>query len=223
MTLVLLVRHAQAETTGRRLTGRSLGIHLSETGLRQAQQLADRLIGVPLAAVYSSPLERCTETAQVLAQPRGLEVAPMPEVVEVDYGRWTGRPLAQLTRTALWKRVMMAPSTVRFPDGERLDEVQHRSVAALSSMASRHPKRTVAVVTHAEVIRLALAHFSGVHIDLFQRWVIHPASVSAVGLGDGMPRLLRVNDTGTLEDLAARPRRRPPPRGERSRTSRLLP
>jgi probable phosphoglycerate mutase len=224
MTLLLLVRHGHTETSGRRLTGRTPGIHLSELGVTQAKDLGSRLRALPLAAVYSSPLERCVETAQAITTGRDLDVLALPEVLEVDYGRWTGRPLAQLTRTSLWKRVMVAPSSVRFPDGERLDEVLDRSVAALTGVAERHPKGAVAVVTHAEVIRLALAHFAGVHIDLFQRWVIHPASVSAVAMGDGMPRLLRVNDTGTLEDLAPRPRRRPQQAAPgRRESTRLLP
>jgi probable phosphomutase (TIGR03848 family) len=223
VTLILLVRHAQTETAGRRLTGRTPGIHLSDLGVRQAAAVGERLRALPIAALYSSPLERCIETAAEIARGRGLEIRRLPEVLEVDYGRWTGRPLAQLTRTSLWKRVMASPSSVRFPDGERLEDVQRRSVESLSGLADRHPRKVIAVVTHAEIIRLALAHLAGVHIDLFQRWVIHPASVSAVAVGDGAPRLLRVNDTGTLDDLAPRARpRQASPRG-RGQSSRLLP
>jgi probable phosphoglycerate mutase len=134
-------------------------------------------------------------------------VQPLPALLEVDYGKWTGRPLAQLVRTSLWKRVQHAPSSVRFPEGETLEEVQARSVTALGDLAGRHRRAAVAVVTHAEVIRLAMAHFAGVHIDLFQRWIVHPASISAVALGDGMPRIIRLNDTGGLEDLMPRRRR----------------
>jgi probable phosphoglycerate mutase len=209
VTLLLLVRHALTDSTGKSLSGQMAGIHLSEAGRTQAEATAARLASVRLAAVYTSPLERCVETAEAVAAPHGLPVVSVPGLLEVEYGRWTGRPLAQLSRTALWKRLMRAPSSVRFPEGETLDEVQGRVVQALGEMAERHPTGTVAVVTHAEAIRLALAHFAGVHIDLFQRLVVYPGSVSAVALGDGMPRILRVNETGTMDDLTSRPARRP--------------
>ena len=124
--------------------------------------------------------------------------------MEVDYGRWTGRPLPQLYRTTLWKRLQQAPSSIRFPDGETLAEVQGRCVTALEEITARHAKKAVAVVAHADVIRLTLAHYAGVHIDLYQRLTVSPASVSALSLGDRIPRIIRVNDTGSMEDLAAK-------------------
>ena len=207
MALLLLVRHAVTEATGRRLSGSTPGIHLSPEGEAQAERLAERLAALRLDAVYASPLERCVETARAIAQPRRLLVRPIPELEEVGYGRWTGRSLAQLTRTALWKKVQQSPSSVRFPGGETLVEAQRRGVSALEMLAARHQTGTVAAVSHADLIRLALAHYAGVHIDLFQRIVVSPASVSAVLLGDRIPRILRVNDTGSLEDLVLRARR----------------
>jgi probable phosphoglycerate mutase len=207
---MLLVRHALTQSTGKRLSGQTPGIHLSEAGRVQAKDTAARLATLPLSAVYTSSLERCVETAKEVAAPHGLPVVSVPGLLEVDYGRWSGRPLAQLTRTVLWKRVMQAPSSIRFPDGETLEEVQWRVTESIGEMVERHPAGTVVAVTHAEGIRLALAHFAGVHIDLFQRLVVHPGSVSAVALGDGVPRILRVNDTGTLDDLTLRPPRRAP-------------
>jgi probable phosphoglycerate mutase len=201
MTVLLLVRHAVTEATGKRLSGSAPGIHLSSKGEEQAARLAERIGPVRLAAVYASPLERCMETALPLATGQGLPVQPVPELQEVEYGQWTGRSIAQLVRTSLWKRVQQNPSATRFPGGESLPEVQRRSVAALEAIAARHPHRAVAVVTHADIIRLVLAHFAGVHLDLFQRLVVSPASVSAIALGDGLPRILRMNDTGTLADL----------------------
>jgi probable phosphomutase (TIGR03848 family) len=216
VALLLLIRHAVTQATGRRLSGRTPGIHLSEEGRRQAEQLAGRLATLPLAAVYASPLERCLETADAIAGPRGLAVSRVPELAEVDYGRWTGRSMPQLVRTRLWKKVQQAPSSVTFPEGEGLVDAQHRSVAALEEIAERHPRAAVAVFTHADVIRLALAHYAGLHIDLFQRLIVSPASVSAVALGDRIPRILRMNDTGVLDDLARR-RSSPDGRGRQTR------
>lgn len=207
MTLLLLVRHALTESTGKRLSGQAPDIHLSERGHQQAEALAGRIRPLALSAVYSSPLERCVETAEPMARLHGLQVQPVEGLLEVAYGRWTGRPLAQLVRTSLWKRIQQTPSSVRFPGGETLEEVQGRAVNTMVALAGAHRHGVVAVVTHAEVIRLAVAHFAGVHIDLFQRMIVHPASISAVALGDGVPRILRLNDTGTIEDLMP-PRRR---------------
>jgi probable phosphomutase (TIGR03848 family) len=210
VALLLLIRHALTQATGKRLSGRAPGIHLSDEGRVQAEELAGRLSAVPLAAVYASPLERCAETAEAIAVRRGLAVRTVPELAEVDYGRWTGRSMHELARTTLWKKVQQAPSSVTFPEGEGLIDAQRRGMAALEEIAGRHPRSVVGVVSHADVIRLVLAHYAGLHIDLFQRLIVSPASVSAVALGDRIPRIIRMNDTGGLEDLARRtpPRRR---------------
>lgn len=208
MTLLLLIRHAVTGATGKRLSGATPGIHLSEEGRSQAARLSERLAPLRLIGVYTSPLERCAETAEAIAAPRALKVQAVPELVEVGYGTWTGRPLSQLARTALWKRIQHSPSSVRFPGGETLTEVQRRCVAALDGLAARHPRGLVAVVSHADVIRLAIAHYAGVHLDLFQRIIVSPASVTVIGLGDRVPRIIRMNDTGSLDDLAGRQRGR---------------
>jgi probable phosphomutase (TIGR03848 family) len=212
VTLLLLVRHAVTDATGKHLSGRTRGIHLSDAGHAQADRLVERLAGVPIKAVYSSPLERCVETARPPARARGLDVRVESRLIEVDYGNWTGRSMGQLVRTTLWKQVQASPSAIRFPEGESLREVQLRAVEALDDIAARHPRDVVAAVAHADVIRLAVAHYSGVHLDLFQRFIVSPTSVSAVLLGDRIPRILRVNDTGSLDDLVPRGRGRRPPR-----------
>lgn len=216
MTLLLLARHALTAATGHRLSGQTRGIHLSDEGRSQADELARRLAGARPAAVYASPLERCMETAQPVAAAHGLSVGPLPEVQEVDYGRWTGRPLAALARTKMWRGLQDSPSSFRFPGGETLGEVQRRSVRALDDLAARHRRGIVVVVSHADVIRLAMAHYAGVHIDLFQRLIVSPVSVSAVLLGDRVPRIVRMNDTGGMQDLLTRARGRAHGRGARS-------
>ncbi len=213
MTLVLLIRHGHTPTAGRILTGWMRGVHLSERGRAQAEALVSRLEGVPLEAIYSSPLERCRETAAPLARARGLRVRVRRDLLEVNYGEWSGRSIRELARTKAWRAVQRTPSAVRFPGGETLPEVQARAMDAVRDIAEAHPDGVVALVTHADVVRLALAGFLGAPLDLYQRLAVDPGSVSVVALADAEVRVLRVNDTGDLSALAqARPRRRTPRR-----------
>ena len=209
-TLVLLIRHALTDTAGKRLTGWNRGIHLNERGREQADRIAERLRPLPIRAVYSSTLERCVETAGPLAAAKGLDVRGLDSLRDVDYGQWSGRNLAPLRRTKLWSRLTTVPADTRFPGGETLREVQNRMVAEVSDIVERHPRSMVAVFSHADPIKLVLAHFLGVPVDLFWRIVCNPGSVSAVGAGGGPPHVLKVNDTGDLGDLAPP---RPPKRG----------
>ena len=133
----------------------------------------------PVAAVYASPIERTTQTAEAVAARHGLAVKALPGVIEADYGEWTGGKLAELAKTDLWKTVQRAPSRARFPGGESLAEMQTRMVAALEAVVADHPGELVVVVSHADPIKAAIAHYTGVHLDLFQRIVVSPASVTA--------------------------------------------
>jgi len=205
MTTILLVRHAHTDAAGKRLMGWTPGVHLNERGRTEAARLAERLQATPVGAIYSSPLERCRETAAPLAKARGLPVRIRRALTEVGYGDWTGWSISSLRRTKLWRQVMLAPSTVRFPGGESLLEVQERAISEVLRIAQAHPRDVVVVLSHADVIRLLVAHLAGMHADHLQRLVVDTASVSVVALGDGIPRLLRVNDTGELPAL--RPRR----------------
>jgi probable phosphomutase (TIGR03848 family) len=221
MTLLLLIRHGHTPTAGKVLTGWERGVHLTEAGRAQADSLVGRLEGVPLAAIYSSPLERCRETAAPLAASRGLAVRARRGLIETGYGEWTGRSIRQLKRTALWRTLQRSPSAVRFPGGESLRDVQARGVDAALAIAAEHPGKTVALVTHADVVRLILAHFAGMHPDLFERLTVEPGSISAVALGgDGAVRVVKVNDTGGLRSLAPPPAERRPSRRAEARTVR---
>ncbi len=209
MTILLLVRHAVTDQTGKRLYGRSPGVHLSTRGREQAEALTGRLAEVLIEAVYSSPLERCLETAAPTARARRLQVATDDGLIETDSGAWTGRTFASLERTRAWRRFRELPSAARAPGAESVTDLQHRVVRTLEALAERHPRGVVAVFTHQDPIRVALAHFAGIHLDLFQRLTVFPVAVSAVALSEGVPRILRINDTGTLEDLVPRRRTRP--------------
>jgi probable phosphoglycerate mutase len=201
VTLLLLVRHGTTDLTGKRLYGRTPGVHLSEDGRRQAEDVARRLRPVRPTALYTSPIDRCTETAAAIGSACGLDPVPEPDLAEIDYGRFTGRSFASLARTRLWRRVHRNPSGVRFPEGETLAEAQARIVSALEAIAGRHPRGRVAVVSHGDPICMALAHYAGLHIDLFMRLHVSPGSVSAVRVEDAGPKVLVVNDTGTLAHL----------------------
>jgi probable phosphomutase (TIGR03848 family) len=209
MTTVFLIRHGLTEHTGTRLYGRTPGLHLSERGREQAERLAERFAGVRLAAIYSSPLERCRETAAPLAAASGLRVVLRNDLVEMDAGSWTNRTLAAVSRTKLWQQIQHVPSHAAFPDGESFATANARLVRALVEVAERHPRGRVAVVSHSDTIRMLLAHVSGAHLDLFQRMIVDTASVSVVAVGAGAPRLLLANDTdGSLARFgAARGRR----------------
>jgi probable phosphoglycerate mutase len=204
-TTILLVRHGQNDWVKRnRLAGWAPGVHLNETGRQQAEAAAARLAHLPVKAIYSSPLERCLETAVAIAAPHQLPVIELPELGEVRYGQWEGKKIAKLAKDPRWTAVQHYPSRFRFPDGEALSEVQSRGAAALERLAQQHQNELIVVVSHADLIKLTLAHYLGVHIDLFQRITISPASVSAIALHErGVMRVTRLNDDGPLEAPAS--------------------
>lgn len=202
MTTILLVRHGQNEwVEKKRLAGWIPDIHLNEEGEKQAKELAQRLAHLPLKAIYSSPVTRCMETAAYLSRTLELDVQTLEDVGEVRYGEWEGAEIETLSKEKSWYAVQHFPSRFRFPQGEALREVQARAVSALETLAANHEKADmVAVFSHADLIKLVLAHYLGVHIDLFQRIVIAPASVSVLALMEnGMVRVLRLNDDGPLQ------------------------
>jgi probable phosphoglycerate mutase len=198
--MILLVRHGENDWVKKhRLAGWIPGVHLNENGRNQAQAAADRLAHLPIKAVYSSPVTRCMETADYLAKPHQLQIAPLPDVGEVRYGDWEGKKIKKLAKNPLWHIVQFFPSRLRFPEGEALREVQFRAIQALEKLSVQHQKDMIIVSSHADLIKLVLAHYLGVHLDLFQRIAIAPASVSVLDLmSNGMVRVLRLNDDGPL-------------------------
>ena len=197
----MLVRHAVTAQTGPLLSGRAPGIDLSGEGRAQAEALGERMAGLPVRAVYASPIERTTQTAEAVAKHHGLAVASLDGVLEADYGEWTGQKLADLAKTDLWKVVQRAPSRAVFPGGEGLAAMQARMVAALEAVVRDHPGELVVVVSHADPIKAAIAHYTGVHLDLFQRIMVSPASVTAFAFTEHGVAMLKCNDTGTLDEL----------------------
>lgn len=197
MTRLVLIRHAPTAETGIRLTGRSAGVSLGEAGLESARRLGERLAPVPFRAVYSSPLERTMETAAAVATSHRLDPIPHDGLLEIDYGDWTGRTLRSLTRLKAWSTVVHTPSRMRFPNGEALFEAAARVTAACEEIATRHRGRTVALVTHADVIKLATSNYLGQPLDLYQRIAVSPASATVIDLPpDGPPLLVAQNSNG---------------------------
>ncbi len=193
-TYVLLIRHGENEyVSTHRLAGRTPAVHLNEKGRLQANGLVILLDGQRIDAIYSSPLERCRETAEPLVAARALPLQQTPGVLEVDYGKWQGQDLRELGKLPEWQQVQHYPSSFRFPEGETLREVQARSVSTIERICADHPDQVVAVFSHGDVIRTTLAHFLGVPLDLFQRIAISTASVSVIAFQDGRPMILGMN------------------------------
>jgi len=201
-TRLVLVRHAVTAQTGPLLSGRKPGIDLSDEGRRQAEATAERLAPpVRVDAIYASPIERTQQTAAAIAARHDLPVVTLDGVIEAEYGDWTGGAIAELAKTDLWKVVQAAPSRARFPNGESIAEMQARMVAALDGVIAAHPGEHVVVVSHADPIKAAIAHYTGMHLDLFQRVVVSPASVTVFEIGTFGAALVKANETGSLGEL----------------------
>jgi probable phosphoglycerate mutase len=211
---VVLLRHARSVANAAAvLAGRSPGVGLDDTGIRQAAGLTDRFAQVPIARLVSSPLERCLATMAPLAAARGLAVEQDPALAEVDYGEWTGRPIKDLLAEPMWKTVQGTPSAAVFPGGEALAAVSARAVAGLHRLIeSTTGDGALVVCSHGDVIKALLADALGLHLDLFQRIAVGPASVSVIRYADRRPFVERMGDSGTLDGIVAIPA--PEPAGQ---------
>ncbi len=206
-TLVLLVRHGRTPTTGKVLPGRAKGLHLGDEGIAQAQQAADRIAalsevraakkgGAPISAVYASPMERTKETAAPIAKALGVRTKVKRGLIEADFGEWTGRNLSELNKLPEWKQVQKYPSGFRFPGGESFAEMQTRMVGAINELVAEHPGETIVCTSHADTIKAAVAAAMGTHLDLFQRIVVGPCSITAIMYTFEGPMVLGVNSMG---------------------------
>jgi probable phosphoglycerate mutase len=198
-----LVRHGRTPTTGQVLPGRERGLHLADEGRAQAEAVATRIaaLGTKPSAVYASPLERTKETAAPIAQKLGLRVRVDRGLLEADVGQWAGRELKVLAKTPEWSAVHGWPGGFRFPGGESFAEMSTRASAAVLRLVAQHPGESVVLVSHADPIKAVVAGAAGMSLDLFQRLVISPCSVSMVVYTSGGPVVLCVNATGSLNDL----------------------
>lgn len=204
MPTVLLVRHGRTEANASGvLAGWTPGITLDDAGQEQARDLASRMAGLPITRVVTSPLTRCVQTAEAVADSVGTSVVADERLAEARYGDWTGQPLAGLARSALWRVVQNRPSAAVFPgaDGEALADVAHRAVQAVrehdADVATESGDAGLwMAVSHGDVIKAVLADALGAHLDLFQRIVVDPCSVSIIRYTAQRPFVVRMNDTG---------------------------
>lgn len=196
-TLVLFVRHGTTPTTGAVLPGRATGLHLAERGVEQATAVASRIGELnKVSAVYASPLERTRETAAPIARATGNRVRTDRSLLECDFGSWTGAKLSDLRKRKEWVTVQQAPSRFRFPGGESFPEMQVRITSGVDRLVANHPGQTIVAVSHADPIKAVAAQALGTPLDLFQRIVVSPCSVTAILYGSGAPVVLAVNSTG---------------------------
>jgi probable phosphoglycerate mutase len=196
MTAFLLIRHGAHLLGGGTIAGRMPGVHLSPLGRDQADRMAGRVARMPVRSIYCSPIDRARETAQPLADRLNLPVQVSEALSEIDFGEWAGRTLDELRPLPLWRRWNEFRSGTRAPGGESMLEVQSRVVAEVLRLSDRNGDDCVALVSHGDVIKAALAYFMGVPLDLFCRIEISLASVSAVHVGEYGPWVLGVNNTG---------------------------
>jgi probable phosphoglycerate mutase len=195
VTSFYFVRHAATDFIGNTLSGRLPGVHLNESGRKQAANLAERLAAHQIDAVYSSPQERARQTAEPLAIAAGKEVVMAAELAELDFGAWTGRTFDELSEAPEWRCFNRSRSTTRIPGGELLLEVQARAIGFVERVSRDHLGGRVVLVTHGDVIRCAVAFYLGMPLDFLLRLEVSPASVSVVTLEAGNPRVICVNST----------------------------
>lgn len=196
MSLLFLIRHGENEFVKQgKLAGRTPGVHLNERGQAQAEALGNTFANIPLRAIYSSPLERALETARPIAKACKLTIIEEPGLLESDVGKWQGKSWKGLMKTEAWTLIQQSPSRFRFPGGESFPEMQTRIVSVLEEICERHkkPQDTIAIVFHADPIKLAVAHFIGLPLDHFQRLACDTGSVTLLAVSKGSARLMWMN------------------------------
>lgn len=194
MTTFYLVRHG--ETGAKQINGRRPGVHLNAEGHAQAQKMAERFTNRPIAAVYSSPLERTMDTAHYLSHRLSLPIQTADAITEIDFGEWTGKTLEDLADDPRWRRFNSFRSGTRIPGGETMLEVQQRVVKWMDAIRGQHAGKSVIAVSHGDPIRCAVMFYAGMHIDMCDRIDVGLTSISVVSVDDNRARILTINNAG---------------------------
>jgi len=200
MTVFHLIRHGEHGLLGKVLAGRMPGVVLTERGRAEIAAVAERLAEDGVAALYASPLERTRESAEILSERLGLPVQFRDDVIELDYGEWTGTTFEAIRADPRWKLWSSARSLACIPGGETMREVQRRVVEALLELQARHPEETVAIVSHGDVIRAALVFALGMPLDFYHRIEVSQGSVSTIRLEPNSIRVVRINERPRLSN-----------------------
>lgn len=209
MTVLLLIRHASNDYVKEgRLAGWTPGIHINAHGQREADALARRLYPISISAIYSSPLERAIDTAQAIGSCQKLEVQVREDLGELRIGEWTGKLIKELEGTDIWKELQNRPAGVTIPGGEAIVEMQRRMVGAIDAIVAAHPGQVVALVSHADPLKAAIAHYMGIDLNYYQRIMVSPASVTVFMFGEnGNPVVFTLNNTDKLPPFKPEPKK----------------
>lgn len=206
MSKVFLIRHGVTDWHNERRVMGHRDIALNEIGRQQAKTVADALAGHAVVEVISSPLVRALQTAEAIGVGFGIEVARDPRLVDFRVGHWEGMPYDEVEVSPAYQRFLADPASEAIPGGENLEEVKTRALAALEQALEDNPVGdTIAVVTHAGVIRVLLTHYLGSPYANYHRIRVSPASISVLEFGDDheSPRILAVNWCPALSQVAS--------------------
>jgi broad specificity phosphatase PhoE len=193
-----LLRHGEHGLLGRMLAGRMPGVGMTERGRAEIAAQAVRLAGEKIAAIYASPLQRTCETAEIVAERLGLPIGFRDDLIELDFGEWTGATFDSIRADPRWQAWSTQRSLATIPGGESMRAVQQRVVAAIVELKERHPHETVVLVSHGDVIRSALVFALGMPLDFYNRIEIGQGSISTVRIDASGIRILALNDRPRL-------------------------
>jgi broad specificity phosphatase PhoE len=199
MTKFLLIRHATTDSVGKRLSGRKPDVHLNDVGNEEAKQLAVRLKGIHIDAIYCSPLERALETAAPVARMIDQPCAVSDDFLEINYGAWTDCTFEELQSDPQFKHFNTFRSVTRIPGGETMLEAQARIITGMEKLSLKHKNETVAIFSHSDLIKSAVAYYAGISLDMFHRLEISPASISLVNLFEDSVKIGYINNTGVFQ------------------------
>ncbi|MGE5499584.1 MAG: histidine phosphatase family protein [Syntrophothermus sp.] len=200
MTTFYIIRHGNT-TAGNMISGRTPGFHLSENGRMQAEQLAERISHIGFDAIYASPMERTQETASYLARRTDKKVETLESLIEVDFGRWTGKSFDELESDKVWKLFHTFRSGTPVPGGESMVDVQTRMITEIDRLRHKHPRQTVAIVSHGDPIRCTITYYAGIPLEMMLRINISTASVSIIEVEDWGARIHCINESGDIPEL----------------------
>jgi probable phosphoglycerate mutase len=193
MNRFYLIRHALTDTAGKYLSGRAVGIFLNEEGNGQAERLANSLINLQISEIYTSPLDRTVQTAEIIAKTLNLACIISEDFQEIDFGNWTNSSIKDLENDKLFRQFNLFRTGTRIPNGELIIEAQLRIINGIEKLNQKYQGKNIVIVSHADLIRLAIGYYAGIPIDLLQRIEISPASLSSVDLFEDNVRIFEIN------------------------------